>query len=218
VGQNPRVNNNNQIDSDSSQDNLPTTPLWAPVGYGVVCPFICIIAGSAHLPDAENQYVGTADWNYLIGGVMANPTSPIAGDAQLGRSAIAYPPLSYAEGSEYTDWNMGSYFGPAATDSPTLRTDYSTIVATVVVNLPAEFAHTTTGYGTVTVKDNNGNLLTPGERGIPPLVVTSATTGNMTVSAVEDGTFLITGVAAGTSVITANVGNTRSGSATMTLS
>ena len=216
VAQNPRTNNQLQINSDSTQNNQPATVLWNAVGYGVVAPYVALIANTNNLPDANNQFVGTATWwKMLVGG---NNIASLAGGAQLGRAAISYAPLKYAEGTEFTNWQEGSYFGPAATDSPTQRTDFSTIVAKVVVNLPVTFAHTTTGYGTVTVTDNNGNVLVPGQRGIPPLVVTSGTTANMTVSAVEGNTFLITGVLAGTSLITASVGNTRSGTATMTLS
>jgi hypothetical protein len=216
LAQNPRVNNTMQIDSDSTQNNVPATALWAPVGYGVIAPYVAIAATTNNLPDANNQYVGTATWwKYMIGGTNAAFAAP---DSQLGRAAISYPPLKYGEGTEFTNWQMGSYFGPAAIDSPTSRTDFSTIVAKIVINLPATFAHTTTGYATVTITDNNGNLLVAGQRGIPPLVVSSATATNITATAVEGNTFLLTGVLAGTSVITASVGNTRSATATMTVS
>lgn len=214
ISQNPKVNNNLQINSTTGQDNLPGTVLWDVIGYGTIVASIYVGAASAgNKPDAANQLVGTNLWNYLVGG---NNVASLGGDENLARAQISYPPLLYTDGSEYDEWNMGSYFGPAALDSPTLRTDYSTIVASVSVTA-AGFSHTTTGLGTVTVKDNNGNKLTPGQRGVPLVTLGNSNTGAFTLGTVEDGTFLITGVAASAGTITAYVGNTRSGTVAVTL-
>ena len=125
ISQSPRVNNQLQIDSTTGQDNLPATVLWHAVGYGVLIPYIYVNATGAagETPDVENDLVGTKYWSYLNGG---NNIASIAGDSQLARQAISYPPLSYTRmASQYDEWNMGSYFGPAAQDSPTLRTGTS---------------------------------------------------------------------------------------------
>ena len=218
---NPRVNNTQQLNAQA--DNQFATPIWAPVGYGVVVPFIFVHAtASGETPDAENDLIGTAYWNYLGTAVAGNGTGiALAGDSQLGRESIGYGPLVYPEGTEYSDWQMGSYFGPAAVGSPTSRTDFSTIVASVSFTA-AQFSTlsataTNTVYGAITVKDNNGNLLTPGQRGVPKLTASSATAAKATVASVVDGMLGLTAVAAGTTVVTVTCGPTKSISVTVTV-
>ena len=218
---NPRVNNTQQLNAQA--DNQFATPIWAPVGYGCVVPYIFVHAtASGETPDAENDLIGTAYWNYLGTAVAGDGTGiATAGDSQIGRQSISYGPNTYQEGTEYTDWNMGSYFGPAAAGSPTSRTDFSTIVKSVSFTA-AQFSAlsataTNTVYGAITVLDNNGNVLTPGQRGVPALTASSATAAKATIASVVDGMLGLTAVAAGTTVVTVTCGPTKSISATVTV-
>ena len=193
------------------------------MGYGVVVPFIFVHStASGETPDAENDLIGTAYWNYLGTAVAGNGTGiALAGDSQLGRESIGYGPLVHPEGTEHTIWNMGGYFGPAATTSDTTRTDFSTIVKSVSFTA-AQFSTlsataTNTVYGAVTILDNNGNALTPGQRGVPKLTSSSATAAKATVASVVDGMLGLTAVAAGTTVVTVTCGPTKSIAVTVTV-
>lgn len=224
AAQDPQVNNQLQIKDITSGggiNNQAATPLWLAVGYGVVAPYLALTATTNNLPDANNNLVGTSTfWTYILPSQteqLAN-LGP-AGDANLARAGAGYPPLAYqdSQNPSVLDWQMGSYFGPAAADSLTLRQDFNTIVATVTL-VAATFSHLSTEVAYAVLKDNNGNLLTAGQAGIAPLVWTSSNAGIFTVPAAgQDNAVLVTGVGAGTATLTCQCGS-RQGTLSITLS
>ena len=222
VSNDPQVNNQLQIKDTTTGggiNNQAATILWQAVGYGVVAPYQAIAATTNNLPDANNNIVGTATW-WTYGSLTQSVAVPSfeAGDQDLSRAGAGYPPLSYQDSQNPSvyDWQMGSYFGPAAVDSPTLRQDFNSTVASITI-VAAGFAHTTTEVAYAVIKDNLGNLLTAGEGGVAPIVWSSSNASIFTVPAAgQDNAVLLTGVGAGTATVTAVIGS-RTGTLSVTL-